>query len=172
MVQAELVDDCRNVVGPCPRLRIVLLRFRRFRHAMPAKVKGYEAERVRKLALVLSDPAQVILRPSMDEQDGGSIGFAPFAHVQLQAASASHRMYFHLDPPFADLLNDRRSALEELLLRSFEMSGLNVGIVAALAPMPSEHPAEPVGHWARLMDMKDLTSRRKWAKAGSSPRRI
>jgi hypothetical protein len=98
---------------------------------MAAKIEGDEAERVRKLALVLSAPAQVILRPPMDEKDGWSIGFAPFARMQLHAASTNHRMYLHLDPPFADpSFDDRRPALEEVLLPPLKMSALNVVFLA------------------------------------------
>jgi hypothetical protein len=90
---------------------------------MAAKIEGNEAERVRKLALVLPAPAQVILRPPMDEEDGWSIGLAPFAHMQLHAAPTNHRMYFHLDPPLADPgFDDRRAALEEVLVRPLKMT--------------------------------------------------
>jgi hypothetical protein len=86
-----------------------------------AKIEGDEAERVRKLALVLLAPAKMILRPPMDEEDGWSIGFAPFAHMQLYATSTDHRMNLHLAPPFAvPSSDDRRPGLEEVLVRALK----------------------------------------------------
>src|SRR5262245_575521 len=129
MLQAKLADDRGNIL--CPRLgfRVLLGRIWRFRHAVAAKIEGDEVERVRKLALVLLAPAKVILRPPMDEEHRWSIGFAPFAHVQLHTTSANHRMNFHLDPPFVDPVSDgSRSGLEEVLYGPLKKSGQNVGI--------------------------------------------
>ncbi|MER8461991.1 hypothetical protein NKH02_03550 [Mesorhizobium sp. M1396] len=68
---------------------------------MAAKVEGDEAKAFRQPALILFLPAQVILRPSMDEEDGWSVELAPFSHMQLHAASADHSMDLHLGSSFA-----------------------------------------------------------------------
>src|SRR6185369_1377135 len=108
MLEAELTDDRGNIVRPWLGSRIMFLRLWRFRHAVAAKIEGDQAERIRKLALVLLAPAKMILRPPMDEEDSWSIGFAPFAHMQLHATSADHRMDLHLAPPFAVPSSDDR----------------------------------------------------------------
>ena len=61
MFQAELIDDGSNVIRPGLGFRIVFLRLGRFRHAVAAKIEGHQAERIRKLALVLLAPAKMVL---------------------------------------------------------------------------------------------------------------
>ena len=67
---------------------VVLRLERRVGHAVTAKVVGDEPELVGEGALVLLGPAQVVLRPAVDEQDRRATCAAPLAHVQAQAAPA------------------------------------------------------------------------------------
>lgn len=108
----------------------------------------------------------------MDEEDGWTVGLAPFAHVQLHATTADYGMNLHLDPPFADRgCDDRRLALEQMLSRALKKSDRSVEICAAeLSAAPCQYAAGPTGHLGG--EMKDLTSRMNSAKAGSSLRRI
>ena len=94
-VEAQLVDDRRQVVGPEPAVGVVLRLERRLGHAVAAEVVGDEPELVGERALVLLHPAEVVLRPAVNEQDRRPVRLAPLAHVQPQAAAASHRVRLH-----------------------------------------------------------------------------
>ncbi|MGE0829499.1 MAG: hypothetical protein AB7O04_09125, partial [Hyphomonadaceae bacterium] len=59
---------------------------------VPAKVYGDKAKIVGERAFELRAPAQMMLRPAMEEQDWRRVRFAPLAHMQLQAAAARHGM--------------------------------------------------------------------------------
>ena len=81
-IEPQLVDDRRHVVGP-ELVRGVLLGLeRRLGHAMAAQVVGDEPELLGERALVLLGPAQVVLRPAVDEQDRRPVRLAPLAHMQ------------------------------------------------------------------------------------------
>ena len=54
---------------------------RRLGHAVPAQVVGHEPELVGERALVLLGPAEMILRPPVDEQDRRTVCIPPLAHV-------------------------------------------------------------------------------------------
>ena len=82
-VEAQLVDDRRQVVGPELGVGVVLGLERLLGHAVAAEVEGDEPELVGERALVLLGPAEVVLRPAVDEQDRRPVRLAPFAHVQL-----------------------------------------------------------------------------------------
>jgi hypothetical protein len=94
-VETQLVDDRRHVVGPELAVRVVLGLERRLGHAVAAEVIGHEPELVGECALVLLRPAEMVLRPAVDEQDGRAVWLAPLAHMQLQAAAALHRVHLH-----------------------------------------------------------------------------
>ena len=81
-VEAQLVDDRRHVVGPEPAVGVVLGLERRLGHAVAAQVVGDEPELVRERALVLLVPAEMVLRPAVDEQDRRAVRVAPLADVQ------------------------------------------------------------------------------------------
>jgi hypothetical protein len=67
----------------------------------------------------------------MDEENGWTIGLAPFAHVQLHATTADYGMNLHLDSPFPDRgCDDRRLALEQMLSRALKKSDRSVEICA------------------------------------------
>ena len=70
---------------------------RRLGHAVAAQVEGHQPELVPERAFVLLLPAEVVLRPAVDEQDRRAVRLPPLAHVQLQAAAARHRVDLH--PP-------------------------------------------------------------------------
>src|SRR5947207_3075468 len=70
---------------------------RRLGHAVAAQVVGDQPELVPERALVLLVPAQVVLRPAVDEQDRRPVGLAPLAYVQPQAAAALDVVGLH--PP-------------------------------------------------------------------------
>ena len=61
---------------------------RRLGHAVAAEVEGDEPELVGERAVVLPGPAEVVLRPAVDEQDRRPVRPAPLAHVQPQPAAA------------------------------------------------------------------------------------
>ncbi len=96
-VEPQLVDDRRHVVGPELAVGVVLGLERRLGHAVAAEVVGHEPELVGERALVLLGPAEMVLRPAVDEQDRRPVRLAPLAHVQPQAAAAPHRVSLH--PP-------------------------------------------------------------------------
>ena len=91
-VEAQLVDDRREVVGPERVVRVVLGLERRLGHAVAAQVVGDKPELVGQRALVLLGPAQMVLRPAVDEQDRRPVGLAPLTNVQPQAATAPDRV--------------------------------------------------------------------------------
>jgi hypothetical protein len=67
--------------------------------------------------------------------------------------------------------DNRRLALEGVLLRALEKGGRTVEIFRLdKRTMRGEHAARLIGHSGPAM--KDLTSRRKSAKAGSSPSKM
>lgn len=81
-VEVQLGDDGRYVVAPETVLGVVLRLQRRLGHAVTAQVVGDESKLVGECAVVLLGPAEVVLRPAVDEQDRCSVGVAPLAHVQ------------------------------------------------------------------------------------------
>src|SRR5512147_3145189 len=92
---------------------------------MAAKIEGDETEFVAERAVILLFPAEMVLRPAVDEQDGRSIGFAPFPHMQLQPAAADNPMGLHRRSPrgaVAQGVHSRRAALEGPLEKPREMS--------------------------------------------------
>ena len=91
-VEAQLVDDRGEVVGPELAVGVVLGLERRLGHAVAAQVEGDEPELVGQRALVLLGPAQMVLRPAVDEQDRRPVRLAPLAHVQPQTAAAPYRV--------------------------------------------------------------------------------
>ena len=80
---------------------VVLGLERRLGHAVTAEVVGDEPELVGERALVLLRPAEVVLRPAVDEQDRRPVRLAPLAHVQPQAAAAPHLVNLHPPGPLA-----------------------------------------------------------------------
>ena len=62
---------------------------------MAAQIVGHEPELVGQRALVLLGPAEMVLRPAVNEQDRRPVRPAPLAHVQPQAAAAPHRVNLH-----------------------------------------------------------------------------
>ena len=68
---------------------------------MAAEVERHEAELVGQCALVLLGPAEVVLRPAVDEQDRRPVGVPPLPDVELQAPSAAHCVGLrrHVSPP-------------------------------------------------------------------------
>src|SRR6185437_436737 len=58
------------------------------RQAVPAKVERDHAGRVGQIAAYLVQPAQIALRPAVDEQQGGSLGVSPLSRVELEPAAA------------------------------------------------------------------------------------
>src|SRR5689334_19506364 len=92
---------------------------------MAAKIEGDESEFVAERAVILLFPAEMVLRPAMDEQDGRSVGFAPFPHMQLQPAAADNPMGLHRRSPrgaVAQGVQSRPAALEGPLEKPREMS--------------------------------------------------
>src|SRR6266487_1161626 len=59
------------------------------------QVIGHQPELVTKRAFILLVPAEMVLRPAVDEQDRRPVRLAPLAYVQLQAATALHRVSLH-----------------------------------------------------------------------------
>ena len=76
-VEPQLVDDRRHVVGPELAVGVVLGLERRLGHAVTAEVVGDEPELVGERALVLLGPAEVVLRPAVDEQDRRPVRLCP-----------------------------------------------------------------------------------------------
>ena len=74
---------------------------------MAAEVVGDEPELVGERAFVLLGPAEVVLRPAVDEQDRRPVRLAPLAHVQPQAAAAAHRVSLHPPGPHLVVLCNR-----------------------------------------------------------------
>ena len=85
-VEAQLVDDRRHVVGPELAVGVVLGLERRLGHAVAAEVVGDEPELVGEGALVLLVPAEMVLRPAVDEQDR-----RPVRHCPTRARAAAGR---------------------------------------------------------------------------------
>src|SRR5262245_66442372 len=84
---------------PGLRVRVVVCLQGHFRHAMAAKVECHQTELIGKSAFELPAPAQMVLRPSMYEENRRSIRLAPFTHMQPYAAATDHRMSLHRVPP-------------------------------------------------------------------------
>ena len=76
-VEPQLVDDRRHVVGPEPAVGVVLGLERRLGHAVAAEVVGHQPELVGQRALVLLRPAEMVLRPAVDEQDRRPVRACP-----------------------------------------------------------------------------------------------
>ena len=57
---------------------------------MTAQITGDQPEPVGQRAPILLRPAQVVLRPAVEEQDRRRIRVPPLTHVQLQPAAAQH----------------------------------------------------------------------------------
>ena len=89
-VEPQLVDDPRDVVGPQLIDGVVLGLQWGFGHAMTAQITGDQPEPVGQRAPILLGPAQVVLRPAVEEQDRRRIRVPPLTHVQLQPAAAQH----------------------------------------------------------------------------------
>ena len=96
-VETQLLDDRRDVIGPEPAVGVVPGLERGLGHTVAAEIVGDEPELAGELAFVLPGPAEVVLRPAVDEQDRRPVRPAPLAHVQPQAAAAPH--YVNLHPP-------------------------------------------------------------------------
>ena len=89
-VETELVDDHRDVVDPQLAVGVVLGLEGRLGHAVTTQVVGDKAELVGERAVVLLCPAEMVLRPAVDEQDRRTVRRAPLAHVQSQPTAALH----------------------------------------------------------------------------------
>ena len=124
-VETELVDYRRDVVGPEPVVGVVLRLQRRLGHAVAAEVVRDEPELVGKRALVLLGPAEVVLRPAVDEEDRRPVRVAPLAHVQPQAAASLDRV----DP--RSLLRLRQSPSSLASSRSWDRRDRGAGAAAA-----------------------------------------
>src|SRR6266545_597897 len=70
---------------------------RRLRHAVATEVVRDKPELFGERAFVLLRPTEVVLRPTVDEQNRRPIRYAPLAHVQPQTAAAAHGVSLH--PP-------------------------------------------------------------------------
>ena len=113
-VRAHVVADHEGAVGPAdehrpvetaaasmiearssaqrPAVGVVLGLERRLGHAVAAQVERDEPELVGQRALVLLRPAEVVLRPAVDEQDRRRVRRSPLADVEPQAAAARDRV--------------------------------------------------------------------------------
>ena len=103
-LEGQLIDDGSHVIGPELAVRVVLRLERRLGHPVAAQIVGHEPKLVGQLALVLLGPAEVVLRPAVNEQDRRPVRPPPLADVQLQAAAAPHRVGLH--PPSRLRLGD------------------------------------------------------------------
>src|SRR5205823_4745880 len=89
-VKPGLLDDRRDVVRPASLVEIVLGRQRPLGHPVAAVVERHDAERLGERALDLTLPAQLALRPTVDEKQGWSVRVAPLPYVEVQSTTASN----------------------------------------------------------------------------------
>src|SRR6266511_4116817 len=156
-VEAQLVDDRRYVVGPELAVGVMLGLERSFGHPVATQVVGDEPELVRERAFVLLGPAEMILRPAVDEQDRHPVRVAPLAHVQPQAAAAPHRMNLHSPDSLLLVLCNRCHLPPPRLVRIARL----VRIDSIVAVETLEHigqSALSVGPGLRIFGSRVLTS--------------
>src|SRR6266540_562294 len=154
-VEAQLLDDRRQVVGPQHAVGVVLRFEGRLRHPVATEVVGHQPELLGQRALVLLGPAEVALRQAVDEHDRRPVRPAPLAHVQPQAAAAPHLVNLH--PPCRRPLVERpglRDCCHLRLLVSVVATGSSpwrgwsasgkggVSFAAGLRILPSRHAYE------------------------------
>ena len=94
-IEMQLVDDRGHVVGPKPTVGVVPRLERRLGHAVTTQVVGDEPELLRERALVLLRPAEMVLRPAVNEEDRRPVRAPPLAHVQPESAATCDRMNPH-----------------------------------------------------------------------------
>src|SRR5690348_4462460 len=75
---------------------------RGLRHPVTAEVASDEPELPGERAVILPGPAEVVLRPAVEEQDRRPVWPAPLAHMEPQAAATPHGVCLHpADPRLA-----------------------------------------------------------------------
>ena len=88
LVQAQRLDDRGDIAGPW-RGVVIGRGFRRLaRGAMAAQVRGDQAEFLGQIAAELLGPAQMVLRPAMDQHDRPAVRVAGLVDMQLDAVMA------------------------------------------------------------------------------------
>ena len=87
-LKVQRFDHGRQVVGPQRGVGVVGSVERSVRHAVPAQVVGDEPELIGERAVVLMGPAQMVLRPTVDQHYRLPVETSPLAHVQPQPAAS------------------------------------------------------------------------------------
>jgi DNA-binding CsgD family transcriptional regulator len=136
-VEPQLVGDGRQVVGPEPAVGVVLGLERRLGHAVAAQIVGHQPELAGERALVLLHPAEMVLRPAVDEQDRRPVLPAPLADVQGQATAAPHRVRLQRHDPL------RAARLYDRLGRYLHESGRTDAALSAFQRVVELVPARP-----------------------------
>ena len=117
-VEAQHVDDRGRRRRPRARRRCSSPARAAPRTCRGREIVGHEPELVGERALVLLRPAEVVLRPAVNEQDRRPITSAPLADVQPQAPTTSYRVNLH--PPVRSCSSRATAVISRLLARRFE----------------------------------------------------